>query len=296
MEDGTCWKSLHHGRKGCPELLVKFTTSVTGYAVTLTDLTNVWDEKLSGAQIARRAEQDSCTITPGNDADQLGILLSKIEAAFGCGEGTSINLECRHASDNLTVIISAPLPKPLKPFSWHMCLKRASSRELTNVIVSPLMQLAYQQRKEIQVLSEQLHHKDHVISKLLDRMESANIHLDSVFLLPNLRPTKKMSQREQFAKHVPGLTTFQPGSGRANINEYPSSADLLSSLERVPGEGIGDNFTTWKEEWWRDINNFSQSHIALTTGPSMDLDGDDTEDDDEFQACIRPLRFIPRVS
>lgn len=295
MEDGTSWKSLHHGREGYPELLVKFTTYDTGYAVSLTDLTNVWEEKLSGAQIARRAEQDGCTITPGDDADQLGILLSKIEAAFCCDEGTSVNLECKHASDNLTVIVSAPLPKPLKPFSWHICLKRASSRELTSVIVSPLMQLAHQQRKEIQVLSEQLHHKDHVISKLLDRMESANIHLDSVFLLPNLRPTK-MSHREQFAKHVPGLTTFQSGSGRANINEYPSSADLLSILERVPGGGVGDNFTMWKDEWWRDINNFSQAHIALKTGPTMDLDGEDTEDDDDFQACIRPRRFIPRVS
>lgn len=289
MTSAGAWKILHHDRREVPRLLAKFAISDNGYDIAVTDLTNVWREVLSRDQVIQRAEEDGCSINPGDDIEQLRILSSKIEDAISLTAGASINFDKpKGDAQGLELVATAPLPKPLAPFSWRLCLTMAESKELTTSIVSPTLRLAYEQQRELGYLLDQLSRKDHIIGKLLDRMESANVHLDSVFPLPNIKFSKRIPQREQFAKHVPGLAHFQPGSETLRHDGAPSSDQLYSVLEKVT---VGESVLAMPElGWWHTVNNASQSNASLRPDYNIDLDGDETDDDDEFQACL--YKFI----
>ena len=274
------WTTLQHGQEGLPWLLFKFTSSDSEYEFSLTDLTHVWVEKLSAGEIASRAEETDCSISPGKDTDQLRILVNKIETALHNGPDTSVDFEPHVASDDLVILLRASLPTPLPAFIWRTFLSRAKAQELGTAIVWPLLQLASHQQENIRNLSTQLQHKDHVIGKLLDRMESANIHLDSIFLLPNLRPSKAMSPRDQFARHVPGLAIYQPDSKRECVGGDPSHDDLREILESLPDQQAHRTLDTQQVQWWRCITNVGHPRVNAASNQSMDLDGDETEDED----------------
>ena len=115
--------------------------------------------------------------------------------------------------------------------------------------------------------------------QLLERMESANIHLDSVFLLPNVKLSKKRSRKDQFAKHVPGLAAFQPNVIREHAVSSPSSDELRSILRGVPKIDTQGILPVSRNRWWLDIKNASQMHANPQPGATMDLDGEETEDE-----------------
>ncbi|KAL1304052.1 hypothetical protein AAFC00_000489 [Neodothiora populina] len=304
MTFGNGWRVLHHNRPEFPSVLVRFISFDTGYTVELTDLTIVWEETLDETAISLRAEESRCAINPGDDPGQLRILLGKIEAALCHAAGTAVELSSKDASDDLILTVSAPLPKPLQPLSWQINLTRGGASGLTNAVISPLLQHALHQQDQLEKLKAQLQLKDHVIGKLLDRMESANLYLDSVFLLPNLRFSKKVSQRDQFAEHVPGLAPYVPYTANQADLRPPILKDLLGILENVSSaDGDPSVLPVPKSRWWHDINDTSQAHITLKAEPSMDLDGNET-DDEEFQTQETyssipsgiPLSSIPSAS
>lgn len=277
------WKVLNHGYTGLPKLSTKFTASEDGYIIYLTDLTHVWKESLSAAEISRRAEKDCCSINPADDTSQLRILLTKIESALHGGEGTSVHFESKNVADDLHIVVTAGLPKPLAPLVWHTQLQRSAPSELKTAIVVPLLRLAQEQYAESQRLLMELRNKDHVIDKLLDRMESANVHLDSVFLLPNMKYSKKVSQREQFASHVPGLAVFKTYSKLSEMDDPPSSEQLFEVLEKVDHNDT--SVMPAKDGWWYDNVLLNQHCTSCNSTKSTDLD--DSETDDGFQACLQ---------
>jgi len=275
------WAVLQHDYARLPKLLVKFEPSDKGYSLALTDLTNVWVERLSEKDIALEAEKSGCGISPGDDVDQLRIFLAKLESALSHDEGTFVDFESD--LDQLTLVLSAPLPKPLAPLVWRMHLTRGEPRELTDIFVLPLLQFASRQQKETQHLLEQLRHKDNVITKLIDRMESANLHLGDVFLLPNLRLSKQKSHRDQFAKHVPGLANYHEPSSARPVMAAASSDEMYSILGNMSRDDVRERPVPSDDGWWLNIKNASQAHAGRKVEASMDLDGDETEDE-EFQA------------
>lgn len=275
------WSTFQHSQPGLPTILVRYVPTSIGYSIKLTDLSRVWEETVNVKEIIQRAEREGCSINPGDDSDQLCILLDKIDTALCRDEdGASAHVERANDPDNITLVITAPLPKPLAPLKWRIYLQQAGSEELTTLIVGPLLLLAHQQRNETEYLLEQLRHKDHVISKLLDRMESANLLLDSVFMLPpNVKISKRTPQRQQFAKHVPGLGLYEIGSELKHIGNIPSTDKLCNELGKTPDDHQ-NSLQAPRNGWWNHIEyGFTN---AFKTEASLDLDGEDT-DDDEFQ-------------
>lgn len=268
MSTETSWTPFHHDQQTLPCLFVNFAPcDHHGYTVKLTDLTHVWEETLSDVDISGRAEQDNCSINPAGDAKQLDILISKIELAFCRGPGTSIKLDCKRASDDLSLLLNVPLPAPLQPLSWRMNLSLADSAALTDSVLFPLLSFAHTQKNDVKSLKAQLQQKDYVIGKLLDRMESANVRLDSAFLLPHVTISRKVSQRELFAKHVPGLAVYQPDIGRDLATINPSLEDVCAVLQDIPSHKAEALSIRAEQNWWRQIEDISQGAL-LSTVPS----------------------------
>lgn len=268
MNTGASWIPFHHDQQTLPSLFVNFAPcDHHGYTVKLTDLTRIWEETLSDVDISGRAEQDNCTINPAGDAKQLDILISKIKLACYRGPGTSIKLDCKPASDDLSLLLNVPLPAPLQPLSWRMNLSLADTAALTESVLFPLLSFAHTQKNDIKSLQTQLQQKDYVIGKLLDRMESANVRLDSAFLLPHVTVSKKVPQRELFAKHVPGLAVYRPDIGRDLATVNPSPEDVYAVLQDMPSHEAEALSIRAEQNWWRQIEDVSQGAL-LSSVPS----------------------------
>lgn len=276
------WTHLPVEKPGVPALFFRYTASATGYDMILTDLTNIWQERLSTTDVARRAERDECSINPGDDQDQFRILFTKIEEGLCHVNGARVDFRETH-SDNIGLIITALLPHPLPTFIWHVCLAKESQVQITNELMTPLLSFACRQQQQIAFLTTQLRDKDHVVDRILQKMESSNTDLGAIFPgMSGIRKSQKISQREQFAKHVKGLAPFNPGSEREHSDHECSNQDIFAVLGNLPVPEPKQDLTSPAEDWWRKPID------AYTTRPqqSMDLDDDETDDDLDFQVSL----------
>jgi hypothetical protein len=279
------WELLNLNLEGLPRLLVKCIISEAGYAVSITDLANIWIGNPSKFDIIANAESQSCSINPGHDAGQLQILLEKIRDVLRHEAGTSVSIGL-HAPDDLTLALKAPLPHPLPPFEWLMTLSKAPSVELVSEVISPLLHLAHQQQNQLSHLLGQLRNKDHVMSRLLDKMEATNTDLGSVF--PGVsggRASQKSLKRSQVAKHVPGLAPFQPGSELQHSGGAPSTESLYGILRETSSDAIRTSTGPLNSAWWHDMAEW-QASASVSVAMPMDIDGDETDDDLDFQVRI----------
>lgn len=279
MDSQRGWTCLSIKKPDVPKLLFKYAASSSGYQITLTDLTNIWQENLSTVEISHRAEQDECSISPGDDQNQLRILTSKIEEGLCHTNDARVDL-CESPLDDINLCISATLPHPLPTFRWRSCLAKESQLEVTNELLTPLLSFALQQQHQIAFLTAQLRDKDHVIDRILQKTESSNTDLGAVFPgMSGIRKSQKIPQREQFAKHVKGLAPFKPGSEKGDVDLDVSDENLLGILGQLPVDKLGNDFAAPTECWWRK----PIAVYGIRPQQPKDLDDDETDDDLDFQ-------------
>lgn len=286
------WTHLAVRKPGVPTLFFRYTASAKGYDMILSDLTNMWQERLSTTDVARRAERDECSINPGDDQDQFRILFTKIEEGLCHVNGARVDFRESH-SDDLRLIITAILPHPLPTFKWHACLAKESQVQITNELMTPLLSFACQQQQQITFLTTQLRDKDHVIDRILQKMESSNTDLGAIFPgMSGIRKSQKISQREQFAKHVKGLAPFKPGVEKEHSDRECSNHDIFAILGHLPVPELKQDPATPAEDWWREPID------AYITRPqqSMDLDDDETDDDLDFQVSLSSEKRVQRLT
>lgn len=276
------WELLDLNHEGLPKLLVKYVIGDTGYTVSITDLANIWIESLSNFEITRNAETQSCSINPGDDAGQLQILLKQIRDILSHKDG-SVRIALQ-PPDDLTLALKAPLPFPLPPFEWTMVLTKATSTQVVSEVISPLLLLAHQQQQQLNFLLGELRHKDHAMSRLLDKMEATNTDLGSVF--PGVsagRNSQRSLKRNHVATRVPGLAPFQPGSELQHSGGTPSSDSLYSVLRDASADVAPILTEPSSGQWWQDMAK-QQASIAVNVPMPTDMDDDETDDDlDGFQ-------------
>ncbi|GAB7350814.1 hypothetical protein MBLNU459_g1350t1 [Dothideomycetes sp. NU459] len=271
------WTRLAVQQPEIPVLLFKFVVSQLGYRITLTDLTNVWQESLSAADISKRAEQSGCSIRPGNDHHQLQILIGKIEEGLCYERGGVVNLISEPVLDNIVLMASALLPPPLPIFKWRMCLAKERQALVTTEILTPLLSFAHRQRQQITFLVAQLKEKDHVIDRLIQKMESSNTDLGAVFPgMSGIRRSQRISQREQFARHVKGLARFESGSEKHQSDDVSSNEDLYSVFRDLPVQDTSQALIVG--DWWHALTSIGYARLK----PSIDLDDDQTDDDLDY--------------
>lgn len=287
------WELLNLNREGLPRLLVKYVIAEAGYTVSITDLANIWIESLTNLQIIANADQQSCSINPGDDAAQFRIFLQKIRDVLRHEQGTSVRIGLQ-APDDLTLALKAPLPFPLPPFEWTMTLSKSTSTELVSEVISPLLLLAHQQQQQLNYLLGQLRKKDHVMSRLLDKMEATNTDLGTVF--PGVsggRNSQRSLKRNQVARHLPEIAPFQPGSELQHSGGIPPIDALYGVLRDVSSDKAWVLAEPSEDAWWQDITK-QQGSITVNPAMTADLDDDETDDDLDFQVSIMVCRQLLR--
>ena len=255
------WQRLHSSQEGLPSLLFQYTWSRQGYEIHITDLTYIWSERLPHKAITKRAEEDATTIDPGEDPEQLDVLLEKIGEALQKGNESAI-LSSGTQTDSLEITITAKLPSPLKPLKWSLKLSKEPLSSLTINLVIPLLKEEAEWESRQRSLLNQIKQKDYVLGKLFDKMETIGVDLGSVFpSAAGSRTSRKAITRTEAAKFVKGIAPFEEQTWLAETGVSEGAGLATNLLQEISESGDPhdlDTFTRSQGDWWYQLPRRSE--------------------------------------
>ena len=194
-----------------PLLLVDFNITQDGYSFYLTDLANLWAERLTRKQIIRRSLDINTSIDPTESTQQYCKFLEKIEDGLRESEGSSLHLfRADEKPESLELLLINKLTPPLSALVWPLHLKALSREWLREILVLPIIENAVMQLEETKKLRNLLEEKDQIITKLCNQIQASGTDLGSVF--PNasgLKIPRKTDVRSHLAPYVKGLGVFK---------------------------------------------------------------------------------------
>lgn len=292
-----------------PPLLVKFDTNAAGYTIHVTDLSRIWSESLSNAQVVQRSLDEETSIEPKDNPDQLRVLLARIGDGIRGRDETKLSLLSGDDVKHLRLNVSARLPSPFRPLQWPVYLTPLNAEALRAELLIPLLANQKVLRQQVASLLVHIKEKDNVIMKLTDKLESLGTDMTMVF--PGAVAAKVGRRglgREMAVALVPGLAAFDEGSWRNATSEAEipcgDETELISSL--FPNELPGSKQVTNEHPlnaWW---NTFPRKTKRVSDAPDLlmkkrqdrtltafqgyecgKVEGEATEldIDDEFEVC-----------
>ncbi|PMD20885.1 XLF-domain-containing protein [Hyaloscypha hepaticicola] len=307
------WKPLRISPSAAghlPPLLISQSFRPSSYTVQLTDLTYIWSESLDRRGIIRRSREQNTSIDP-SDGDQMQIFLDKVKSGLAGGKDTTLALTISADRPSLVLNINVKLPGGLDPLEWPIQLAAAPQSLMTSQFTIPLLKAQHAKVQDIESLAEVVKEKDHVIQKLLDKLEGQGTELGQIFPQAAGRVGRKVD-RKQAVERVKGL-------GQFNMDAWRKSRDheILRDAAGLSGDVFGGNSaegfeveisspaTEESEHWWESIKGIT---INLDTGkfstnglsgarktppkPKPALKKEETiEDDDAFQVQVTPPRL-----
>ncbi|KAL8700496.1 MAG: hypothetical protein Q9201_005420 [Fulgogasparrea decipioides] len=247
---------------------MKYEIGASKYKIWITDLTHIWAETLNQRSLVQRAWDIDSDIDP-IEIDQRQMLLEHIRDALGEAKDTELVLSNESGSNNLTLKAHCPLPKPLRPLQWPIHLVPAPPMSLTNELVLPLLGEVLVARNQISSLLAALKDKDHVISKLTDKVQAEGIELGKVFpSAVSSKSNRKAPLRNELGKSVPGLGTFDESEWRSRAtNDYDVPSSGGNILTRLSDNGgslasfiVSEEFDT--SGWWESIGAGAGTSMA----------------------------------
>lgn len=272
-------------------LLIKHAFTATSYNVYLTDLCYIWSESLDRRQIIRRALDAETSIDPSEGTDQLNLLLQKIKGALAGQHESKLVLSWSGKDEDLFLDLSASLPAPLRSLEWRLCLAPAPPAQLTTELLLPCLYQQVLVISETRSLLESLKEKDHVISRLIDKLQSTGIELSAVFPgAAGLRSTKNANSREVAARTIKGLGEFDEWKWRKDFRTSFSPPARTSELvENVfsgnTSESSEINIEQEVSMWWKRLNSgitsnnqtpmILSSRAKPTSSPTSSKNSDD---------------------
>lgn len=283
METQTTWQVLQLHGQDFPTLLVKYHFSPTGYQVNLTDLSRVWEERLTRADIEQSAISSASSIDPSQDQEQYNIFLETIQAALSQQENTTLEIDPHYSTDNeLFCKISATLPKPLPPFHWTLHLRLQDSVQIASSLVSPLLQQTRRLQNQLEELVHKLREKDRVIAKICDRLETSGNDLTTVFPgVSHVKTSRKKGQREQLAKHVKGLGDFDEDAWHASsdvkVETEMTGEDMNAVLGSLSASTSKNNDNLGIGHWWTELSSYSNATTETSASRSHEATVADVE-------------------
>lgn len=291
-----------------PPLLLSADFTSTSYAIHLTDLTNIWSEELDIRAIRSRSNDENTSIDACESLDQLAVLLAKIRDGLLNKLDADISLETASSTEadlgpELKMSITIALPSGLAPLKWPITLKPQPQSKLTDNLIIPLLKAQDAKTQELESLMHIVAEKDHVISKLVDKLESSGIELGNVFAAAAGRGGRKLS-REAAEERVKGLRVFDKKAWRENITYAQTDTQdvkallhtiLKSEKTLAPHDDSAPASETWGK-WWSHIRGKLQVDNTTTMDePSPSQEPvlrenriDEDEDLDSFQVQATP--------
>ncbi|KAI5302573.1 hypothetical protein KEM56_000560 [Ascosphaera pollenicola] len=246
MAQNWCLLPKSATQNGVP-LLFRFTASSAGYELLLTDLTCLWSEKLDSKQVIRRATNDNTSIDPGEDREQFEVFLSKIRDAFAGREGSRLALASDGKSSRLMLETETQLPDPFEPLAWSFSLEELPSSAITEYVVLPLVNAERVHEAQVSSLKGLLEEKDWAIEKLLDKLETANIDLNTIF------PGQRFSRKAP-TSNGRGMTAFNEKRWVERFaSEASSNATGESILQALSDFASLEDVYPAHQKWWRGL-------------------------------------------
>ncbi|KAI2640957.1 XLF-domain-containing protein [Xylaria nigripes] len=263
MESPSKWHYLP-SFSGLPALLVSARFTASSYALYVTDLANIWVEKLDRRGILLRSLQENTSIDLVDaDAEQWAVFLSKIKAVFDPTSSdhhlTSLGVDPHPKShDDLTLHITCQLPKPLSALRWPVHLVKCQPASLASELTLPLIHEHYVRCHEVDDLMTQLKEKDTVIKKLLDKLNTMRTPLELIF---NSLSAKHVTTRAAAEEKIKGLAPFHEDRWRLQ-RSIETPQDPSSLLQSVFGGASGFSFETNMDlsvsdtlnDWWTKLS------------------------------------------
>ena len=312
MTDHPAWRPLPVAAPGIPNLLVSTAFTAESYNVHLTDLANVWVEKMERKPIVKRGLVEDTSIDPSDGPDQIRRMLQLIRAAFDTNEpehpNTSLTLAKGDSDDSIVVHITCILPKPFKPFKWPMHLTKCPQSALATELVLPLIQAYEAKTRAIEDLISALREKDGVITRLVDKLETTGTGLEHVFT--SLSGKRKVTRTSAEGK-IKGLAPFSEADFRSNLADgqlAAGSSDVPSVLDLVFG-GVGLGYKSHTEleastslnSWWTELGKGRSVTLVSRfkektpeAAPKPLPKNTDVEEDDGFQVQATPPGLAAR--
>lgn len=261
----------------------------------------MWTETLDRRQIIKRALNIETSIDPSEDASQMQLLLRHVRESLEGRNDTTIAVHGDGKSDKLTLSASINLPSPLLPLQWPIHLVKASEAAFTNQFVLPSIRLIHSVKAQVKSLLQHIKEKDHVIDKLIDKMQSDGTDLGRIFPgAPVGKAGSKLMSREAAAKSVKGLGNFDEAQWRHRLkttNETVSGIDDLvssvftSGLIDMRGAGTRQRHATpsgLRSDAIENARDKRKNMAALR--PENDNNGDSTTDESDRDNILSSIR------
>ncbi|KAL5432935.1 hypothetical protein PMIN07_004838 [Paraphaeosphaeria minitans] len=272
----SCWRVLQLSDEDTtlPQLLIKTQFASSSYTVFLTDLTNIWSEELDFPGIVRRASDVESPIEVSErDASQLDILFENVQKSLS-HSNDSTSVISSDKLDNVILCTTISLPEPLDSLTWKFHLAKGTAAALKNELILPLLISSHVQHVRISRLISVITAKDRAITRLVDQYESSNLDLVAAFPnIGNAKSGKRTVRREQAARHIPGLQTFDPDIWKRETAEMVDTdvstlglfQEALSECTlRIPSKLRSRD--DGEADWWNDLEtSASVSKRAATT-------------------------------
>ncbi|KAH8174585.1 hypothetical protein LIA77_06004 [Sarocladium implicatum] len=313
------WRPLPSTPSGTvPPLLVSMEAGAADYTVRITDMANVWLERLDRRRICMRAWDQNTSIDPSDTPENMLKFLTSLRSALDPDRPghdlTSLALlpgTGESATYGLILKINCEIPG-LPTLRWTMQLDKAPTSEIATSVVLPLIQAQLAMSKEMNALEDLVRRKDSVMAKLLDKLEATGTGLENIFnsLSTSITGRKKVS-RAVAEEKIRGLAPHDPAKWHESLE---SAADRPSDVTSLLAHAFSNNSrrcqtlldideTPGLDEWFHTFQSTKQLPLH---GPSkrdsetgsipQPIKQDQPDDDDDFQVQPTPPGLTSRAA
>jgi hypothetical protein len=219
---------------GKHSLYIKSSFTASSYELWATDLCRLWHESLSRRQLVRRAGETNLPIDV-DDQNNLRTVLNHLSTSLDGGE---VDAAKPREGQGLELDATIYLPKPLPEAAWIFKLGICTAEEFKEQVTVPLFSRIHQSKGQVMDLIQRIKDKDHVIERLLDNMEKANVDIATVFpaLAPHANARKGVSKADA-ATNIPALKVFDLKTWEEDVKNGHYYRGQASGLD-VPVDSV----------------------------------------------------------
>lgn len=285
------WKVLPVSRRthGVPSLLVKHDIQDSSYTIMVTDLTNIWTETMDKKAIIRRwSSQDDTSVDPTDGPDQLKKFLECIRDAVDGKANTATNITTESNEGTLVINLIAHLPPPLGPFLWFLNASIEPREVLTTQFVLPVLDSLIHEKQAVSSLLRATRERDDAINRLLDKLESSNVDISTIFPSAALGRGFGQLSRQALQNSMPSLNTFDEYQWRQSLRQPSSYFSQQDICKKIFPNNPSDEPCLERESagtWWttiREAPDVSDS-VVFDSQPTMTAKTVNRTSDDKLQ-------------
>ena len=228
------------------KILYRFTDTSDGFSLHVTDLIHIWEAAATtNNELIEQASSARSSIDPSEDASQLAVLISKLKAALSGTNDAKCRIGKRKGGDigAFRLVTKTPLPSPLEPLLWTFEMRQAEAIVFTRELMLPALLDVVRREKQLADLKRVISEKDHIIMRLMDKMEQSSTDLSMVF--PGFSGGRKGLNAQQASKTVPGIARLDLAKWQEEFEDVnqPTAQGAVSCLREFDRDGLSYDYS-----------------------------------------------------